>query len=180
MDLILLRKVANLGDLGDQVSVKSGFGRNYLIPNGYAVRASKENIEHFESRRAEFEQRAQDALALASGRKAALEGLVVTIEVAVDAGGKLYGSVGPAEIAEAVTAKGVELNKSEVRMPEGPKRETGEYGIDLHLHADVDAVITLRVADQDNPDAVLTKPGSDDSADEPAVEIADQDEEQAA
>lgn len=150
MDVILLQKVDNLGDLGDQVSIKAGFGRNFLIPTGRAVPATKANIEHFEARRAELEQRAQDALALATGRKAALEGMELEIPAAVGPGGKLFGSVGPAEIAEAVTAKGVELKKSEVRMPEGPLRETGEFDIELHLHSDVDTTVKVIVKEDED------------------------------
>jgi large subunit ribosomal protein L9 len=150
MDVILLEKVENLGVLGDKVNVKSGYGRNYLIPSGKAVAATKENLEAFEARRAELEKNAAEALAAAEARKAQLEALEV-VSIARKAGdeGRLFGSVGTADIAEAVTAAGVELAKREVRLPEGPFHAIGEFEIQVHLHTDVDAVINLAIVAED-------------------------------
>ncbi len=146
MEVILLDKVENLGNLGDQVKVKPGYGRNYLIPKGKAKPATPENIKYFEERRAELEKAAAEALQAAEQRKAQLEGLTVTINAKAGDEGKLFGSVGTADIAEAVTAAGVEIGRHEVRMPEGPIRSTGEYEIELHLHSDVDATVQVVVA----------------------------------
>ncbi len=145
MEVILLEKVENLGDLGDKVSVRSGYGRNFLIPHGKAKPATPENVKEFEARRAELEKQAAEVLAAAEARKAQMEGLSVTIKAKAGDEGKLFGSVGTADIADAVTAAGVELAKHEVRMPEGPLRATGEYEIQLHLHTDVDTVVTVVV-----------------------------------
>jgi large subunit ribosomal protein L9 len=124
MEVILLEKVANLGDLGDRVTVRPGYGRNYLVPGKKAVPATQENIEMFEARRAELEKAAADSL----GEE-----------------GKLFGSVGVAEIAAAFTAAGVEIAKREVSLPEGPIRMVGEYEIDIHLHSDVTQVVKVNV-----------------------------------
>ena len=141
-----MEKIENLGGLGDKVNVKPGYGRNFLIPSGKAVAATKSNLAAFEARRAELEKQAQEALSAAEARKARLEALT-GISVARKAGdeGRLFGSVGTADIAEAVTAAGVELNKREVRLPEGPLHTTGEFEIQLHLHTDVDATLNLSV-----------------------------------
>ncbi|HHH38213.1 MAG TPA: 50S ribosomal protein L9 [Sedimenticola sp.] len=146
MEVILLEKVENLGGLGDKVNVKPGYGRNYLIPSGKAVPATKENVVAFEARRAELEKQAAEALAAAEARKASIESLTV-IRIARKAGeeGRLFGSVGTSDIAEAVCAAGVELAKREVRLPEGPLHNLGEFEIDLHLHSDVNAVLQLEV-----------------------------------
>ena len=146
MNVILLEKVDNLGGLGDQVSVKPGYGRNFLIPAGKAVAASKANVAEFEAHRAELEQQAAEVLAAAEARKAQIEALAA-VEVARRAGeeGRLFGSVGTADIAEAVNAAGVALEKREVRLPEGPIHVTGEFEIVLHLHSDVDCSINLHV-----------------------------------
>ena len=144
MNVILLEKVGRIGDIGDQVDVKAGFGRNFLIPQGKAVRATPENIEKFESRRAELEKAAADKLTSAQGRAKLIEALgQVTITQLASDEGRLFGSVGTREIAEAVTAAGEEVNKSEVLLPEGALRDIGEYDIDLQLHSDV--VITLKL-----------------------------------
>ncbi|MCP1675025.1 large subunit ribosomal protein L9 [Natronocella acetinitrilica] len=145
MDVILLEKIDNLGNLGDKVSVRSGYGRNFLIPQGKAKPATEENVRYFEERRAELERQAQEVLAAAEQRKAQLEGLSVTIKAKAGDEGKLFGSVGTADIADAVTAAGVEIAKQEVRLPEGPLRVTGSYQIELHLHADVDTEVTVVV-----------------------------------
>lgn len=147
MDVILLEKVGRLGSIGDRVSVKAGYGRNYLIPYGKAIPATQSNIAMFEERRAELEKAAADKLTASQGRARALEALdAITITANASDEGKLFGSIGPREIADAVTAAGEEVNKAEVLMPEGPIREIGEYEIDLQLHADVSAVVNLIVA----------------------------------
>jgi large subunit ribosomal protein L9 len=145
MDVILLQKVDNLGDLGDKVAVKAGYGRNFLIPSGRAVPATADNLATFEARRAELEKEAAARLAEAEARKAKLDGLAVTIACKAGDEGRLFGSVGTADIAQAATAAGVELAKQEVRLPEGPFRVTGEFEVDLHLHADVNATLKLAI-----------------------------------
>ena len=145
MELILLEKVQNLGDLGDKVKVKPGYGRNYLVPAGKAVPATKANIEAFEARRAELEKVALSKLSTAEERCAALEGFEITLEANASEEGKLYGSIGPREIADAVGKKGISIEKSEVIMGEGPIRYTGESEVLIHLHADVETVIKVTV-----------------------------------
>jgi large subunit ribosomal protein L9 len=146
MDVILLQKVENLGNLGDKVKVRPGYGRNYLIPKGKAKPATPENIKEFEARRAELERAAAESVAAAESRKAQLEGLEVTIAAKAGEEGKLFGSIGTTDIAEAITAAGVEVDRHEVRLPQGPIRAVGEYEIELHLHTDVDATVKLIVA----------------------------------
>lgn len=143
MDVILLEKVENLGNLGDKVHVKPGYGRNYLIPSGKATPATAENLEAFEKKRAELEKQAGDALAYAESRKQQLEGKEVQITANAGEEGKLFGSVSTADIADAITATGVEVSKKEVRLPEGPLRHTGEFDIQIHLHTDVNTSIKL-------------------------------------
>ncbi|HEX7038007.1 MAG TPA: 50S ribosomal protein L9 [Pseudomonadales bacterium] len=143
MNVILLERIGKLGDLGDEVAVKPGYARNFLIPQGKAVRATPENRAVFEERRAELERVANERLAAAQERAAKLTDTSVTLVVKAGDEGKLYGSVGTQDIAEAVTAKGVEVEKSEVRLPEGPIRAIGEYEIDLQLHSDV--IVPIRV-----------------------------------
>ncbi len=145
MQLILLQKVTNLGNLGDKVNVKPGFGRNFLVPQGKAVPATAANLAEFEARRTEYEAKANDALAAAEARKARLEGAVVTIHANASTEGKLYGSVGPREIAEALTKAGTEVGKSEVVMGEGAFRNVGEYEVVVHLHADVETPVKVNV-----------------------------------
>ena len=145
MQLILLQKVTNLGNLGDKVNVKPGFGRNYLVPQGKAVPATAANLAEFEARRAEYEAKASDALSAAEARKAKLEGAVVTIHANASTEGKLYGSVGPREIAEALTKAGTEVSKSEVVLGEGAFRHVGEYEVVVHLHADVETPVKVNI-----------------------------------
>jgi large subunit ribosomal protein L9 len=146
MEVILLDKVDNVGNLGDKVSVKPGFGRNFLIPTGRAVPATADNLQAFEERRAELEKQAAEKLAAAEARKAQVETLgKVSISHKAGEEGKLFGSVGTSDIADACTAAGVEVAKAEVRMPEGAFRVAGEYQVELHLHADVNAAITVEV-----------------------------------
>lgn len=147
MNVILLEKVGRIGDIGDQVDVKSGFGRNYLIPNGKAVRATPDNIEKFEARRAELEKAAADKLTSATGRAKLIEAIgQITITQLASDEGRLFGSVGTREIAEVVTAAGEELEKSEVMLPEGALRDIGEYDIELLLHSDVTVTLKLVIA----------------------------------
>ncbi|WP_266181218.1 50S ribosomal protein L9 [Dyella humicola] len=145
MQLILLEKVRNLGNLGDKVSVKPGYGRNYLLPQGKAVPVNAANLEAFEKRRAEYEAKAKDQLSGAEGRKAKLEGVSVTIAANASPEGKLYGSVGPREIAEALQAAGQDVNKGEVIQGEGPIRHTGEFDVVISLHADVQTQVKVIV-----------------------------------
>jgi len=145
MELILLEKVQKLGDLGEKVNVKPGYGRNYLVPTGKAAPATEANIAEFESRREELEKAALQKLSSAEDRVKAMDGFEVLLVANASEEGKLYGSIGPREIADAVTERGLELNKSEVIMGEGPIRYTGEHDVPVHLHADVEAVIKVTV-----------------------------------
>lgn len=145
MEVILLERVENLGNLGDRVNVRPGYGRNFLIPGGKATAATEENIKAFEARRAELEKAEADALAAAEARRDQLADLKVTIKAKAGEEGKLFGSVGTADIADAVVATGVELERSEVRLPEGPFRQIGEYAVQIHLHTDVNAEITVLI-----------------------------------
>ena len=145
MNVILLDRIGNLGGLGDEVTVRPGFARNYLIPQGKAVRATAENRAVFEQRRAELEHEANEKLSEAQGRAQGLADMAVTIVVKAGEEGKLYGSVGTQDIAEAVSAKGVPVEKAEIKLPEGVIRELGEYEIDLQLHAEVMVPITVSV-----------------------------------
>ncbi len=146
MEVILLEKVGKLGNIGEKVSVKAGYGRNYLIPGGKAIFATPHNIAEFEQRRSELEQAAADKKTAAEARAASLADLG-TITIGANAGdeGKLFGSVGPRDIAAAVTDAGVELHKSEVKMPEGAIRELGQFEVDIQLHADVMATLNLSI-----------------------------------
>jgi len=146
MQLILLQKVTNLGGLGDQVDVKPGYGRNYLIPTGRAVPANAANVAAFEAKRAEYEAKANATLAAAEARKAALEGASVTIHANASTEGKLFGSVGTRDVAEAFTKAGHKLEKAEVIMGEGPIRRIGEFDVVVHLHADVEVKVKVIVA----------------------------------
>ncbi|KTT34388.1 50S ribosomal protein L9 [Pseudomonas oryzihabitans] len=145
MDVILLEKIANLGNLGDKVNVKGGYARNFLLPQGKATAATAANVEAFEARRAELEKQAAEKKAQADARAAKLAELTVTIAANSGDEGKLFGSIGTRDIAEAVSAAGVELDKSEVRLPNGALRNTGEYDIEVHLHTDVEAVVKVVV-----------------------------------
>jgi large subunit ribosomal protein L9 len=145
MELILLQKVTNLGSLGDKVTVKPGYGRNFLVPQGKAVAATATNIAEFEQRRADYEARAAELLGGAEARRAKIDGQSVTLAANASTEGKLYGSVGPRDIAEAFTAAGLPLNKSEVVMGEGPIRRTGEFDVLVHLHADVETTVKVIV-----------------------------------
>lgn len=145
MDVILLEKIDRLGSLGDVVNVKPGYARNFLLPQGKAKVASADNIKDLEARRAELEAKAAESLQEAEARKAKLDGMAVSITAKSATEGKLFGSIGTTDIADAVTAAGIEIAKKEVRLPEGAIRMSGEYDITLHLHTDVDAVIKLTI-----------------------------------
>ena len=145
MKLILLQKVVNLGGLGDLVDVKPGYGRNFLVPFGKAVPATAANIASFEAKRAEYEAKADAVLAGAQARKEKMEGASVTIAANASTEGKLFGSVGPRDVAEAFTKAGYKLDKSEVVMSEGALRRTGEYDIEIRLHADVHTTVKVLV-----------------------------------
>ncbi len=145
MQLILLSRVPNLGRLGDKVNVRPGFGRNYLVPQGKAAPATAANIAEFEQRRAEYEAKAREGMAEAEVRLASLADAMVTIRANASSEGKLYGSVGQREIAEALTAAGTAVDKSEVLMPDGAIRHTGEFEVQVELHADVLAKVAVVV-----------------------------------
>ena len=145
MEVILLQKVENLGNLGDKVRVKAGYGRNYLIPHGKAKPATAQNIAEFEKRRAELEKHAAEMLTEAQQRKAAIEGKTVIINAKAGQEGKLFGSVGTVDIAEALTNAGLKVERKEVRMPQGPIRMAGEHKVEIHLHTDVNAEVTVTV-----------------------------------
>jgi large subunit ribosomal protein L9 len=145
MEVILLQKIANLGDIGDRVKVKPGFGRNYLLPGGKATLATPDNVARFESRRAELEAKAAAELASAKARVAGLEGFKLSITAKAGNEGKLFGSIGTSDIAEACQKAGHQIERSEVRLPGGPIRMVGEHVIALHLHGDIDVQLPLTV-----------------------------------
>lgn len=149
MEVILLDKVGKIGGLGDKVNVKAGYGRNYLIPQGKAVPATKENLETFEARRAELEREANERLDAAKARAAQLADLELTIAVKAGDEGKLFGSIGTRDLADVITSAGVDVEKSEVLLPSGPLRQTGEFEIDLQLHPEVGATVTVIVVPEE-------------------------------
>ncbi len=146
MEIILLEKIRNLGALGDKVKVKSGYGRNYLIPKGKAVFATAENIKKFELRREELEKLQAEHLKVAQSKQQALAALqIITLSAKAGEEGKLFGSIGTRDIAEAITKAGVEVNKSEVILPTGVLRQVGEYEIEIELHGDVNAMVKVAI-----------------------------------
>ena len=145
MEIILLEKIDNLGAMGDLVKVKSGYGRNYLVPKGKAKLATADNIAAFEVMRAELEKASADALVAAEARRRELADMHITIAANAGDEGKLFGSVGTADIADAITAKGVHVERHEIRLPDGVFRLLGDYEVQLHLHADVNATIKLTI-----------------------------------
>ncbi len=150
MEVILLENIENLGSLGDKVTVKPGFARNFLLPSGKAKPATAENLAEFERIKAELEKAAAEALSAAQQRQAAIEALgTIDITAKVGSEGKLFGSIGTADIADAVNAAGVEVEKREIRMPEGALRVTGEHNIDIHLYTDVDVSITVNIVGEE-------------------------------
>ncbi len=145
MNVILLEKIQNLGELGDQVSVKAGYGRNFLIPQGKATTATEANVAQLESRRADLEKAAAEKLAVAEARKTALDAIELTIAHQAGEEGKLFGSIGTIEIAKAITNAGTEVAKAEVRLSEGALRHIGDYEVTIDLHTDVVAIVKLSV-----------------------------------
>ena len=150
MNVILLENVENLGGIGDLVKVKPGYGRNFLLPQGKAALATPDNIKAIEARRAELEKVAAEDLAKAQARAKTIEGIEVVIPANAGSEGKLFGSVGPIDIAEALGAIQVEVERAEIRMPEGPIHDLGEFPVGVHLHSDVDASITVKVVAADS------------------------------
>ena len=149
MNVILLESVENLGGIGDLVKVKPGYGRNFLLPQGKAALATPENIKAIEARRAELEKAAAEELAKAQQRAKAFENLEIVVHANAGSEGKLFGSVGPIDIVEALAAVQVEAERSEIRMPEGPIQELGEYPIGVHLHSDVNAEVLVKVVGEE-------------------------------
>ena len=145
MDVILLQKVANLGNIGDRVKVKSGFGRNYLLPGGKATLATPTNVAKFEERRAELEKSARDQLVSAEERQGALKDYKLVIRAKAGTEGKLFGSVGTADISEALKRENFNIARSEVRLPNGALRTIGDHTVSLHLHADVDVPLAISI-----------------------------------
>ena len=175
MDIILLEKIDNVGSVGDTVSVKSGYGRNYLIPQGKATLATPENIAKFEGMRSALEAKAMGELEQAQARAAKIEGQVVKIQANAGPEGKLFGSVGTIAIAEACEALGLAIERSEVRLSEGPIRIAGEHKVDLHLHTDVNVLLTVIVEGELTAPIELLE---DDETDE--TEVDDDEEPQEA
>jgi large subunit ribosomal protein L9 len=149
MNVILLENVENLGSIGDLVKVKPGYGRNYLLPQGKAALATPENMKEIEARRAELEKAAAEELAAAKKRAGTIEGMELVIQANAGPEGKLFGSVGPIDIADAFEQVQVEVERSEIRMPEGPIQELGEFPVGVHLHPEIDVDITVRVVEAD-------------------------------
>jgi len=145
MEVILLEKIKHLGNLGDKVVIKNGYGRNYLIPHGKAAAATADNIAEFEVRRAEFEKNQIDVLEDAKKRAEQLQEIIVEIAGKVGLEGKLFGSVSAADIAQAINKGGIEISKNEIRLKDGPIRHVGEYDVDVHLHPDVNSFVTIQV-----------------------------------
>ncbi len=181
MEIILLETVERLGTLGDVVRVRPGYARNYLIPAGKAKYATAENLKEVTAQREELERRAQAAMSAAQQRHTALNGLEITIQVETNQEGKLFGSVGPNEIAQAVSAAGQELERSEVRLPDGPLRSLGEFEVAVHVHADLEALLQVTVASgtvidaqteqelKDEPDAAAEASADAPEADSPTA-----------
>lgn len=149
MNVILLDKVENLGAMGELVSVKPGYGRNYLIPSGKAALATHDNIKEFESRRADLEKKSAEEMAAAKARAELVQGMELVIQANVGSEGKLFGSVGPVDITEAFSKVGVEVQRAEIRMPDGPIHETGDFTIGLHLHTDINVDVTVKVVPEE-------------------------------
>ena len=149
MNVILLETVENLGGIGDLVKVKPGYGRNFLLPQGKATLATPENMKAIEARRAELEKAAAEELAKAKERAKAFEGVALVIQANAGAEGKLFGSVGPVDIVESLAALQIEVERAEVRMPEGPIQEVGEFMIGLHLHSEVNVEVPVKVVGEE-------------------------------
>jgi large subunit ribosomal protein L9 len=145
MNVILLDNIENLGNIGDLVSVKAGYGRNFLLPKGKAALATKENIKEFEAKRVDLEKAAAEQLASAKARAELVQGMELVIPANAGSEGKLFGSIGPIDIAEAFSKVGVEVGRSEIRLPDGPLHETGDFNVGLHLHSEINVDITVKV-----------------------------------
>lgn len=173
MEIILLEKIDNVGGIGDKVNVKPGYARNYLIPQGKATLATPENIKRFEARRAEIEAKAHTELEAAQARADKLEGQIIRVTANAGPEGKLFGSVGTPDIAEACERLGFDVERSEVRLPDGPLRVVGEHLIELHLHTDVNVSLTVVVEGQEG--GVLIE-ADEEAAAEPGAEDAETDD----
>ena len=149
MEIILMQKVANLGNIGDRVKVKSGYGRNFLLPQGKATLATAENIAKFEARRAEFEKAAREELAGSQARAAKLQGMKLQLTAKAGGEGKLFGSIGTTDIAEALRKAGHPVERAEVRMPNGPIRQAGEHVVQIHLHTDVNVDLPVLIVGEE-------------------------------
>ncbi len=149
MDVILLEKVHKLGDLGDTVKVKSGYGRNFLIPTNMAVAATAANVASFEARRAELEQAQATSMQQAQARSASLQDLTISVRARAGSEGKLFGSVGAADITDALVAAGHDVARKDVRLPTGSLRELGEFPVELHMHADVNVTVMVKIVADD-------------------------------
>lgn len=149
MDVILLEKVENLGGIGDKVTVKAGYGRNFLLPKGKAKLATKVNLAEFEALRSELEKKAADELAVAEKRGADLADSVLEITAKAGTEGKLFGSIGNIDITNAFEEKGVSVARAEIRLSDGPLREAGEHTVGLHLHSDVDVEFIVKIIAED-------------------------------
>jgi large subunit ribosomal protein L9 len=145
MEVILLQKVANLGNIGDRVKVRSGYGRNFLLPQGKATLATPDNVARFEARRTELERFAREQLVSAEERAVAMKEFKLTIQAKAGTEGKLFGSIGTSDLAEACTRAGFNVQRSEVRLPNGPLRTIGEHAVTLHLHADIDVPLAVTI-----------------------------------
>lgn len=190
MEIILLEKIENVGSIGDRVTVKPGYARNYLIPKGKATFATPENIAKFEAKRAELETKAADELAAAQERAKSFDGLTLRIEVQAGPEGRLFGSIGTPDIISACAEKGIEIERSEVRMPDGPLRAVGEHTVDFHLHSDVNVAVKVVLdggdvvtaiedlseeVSEDHPEEGWGAAAADDAAPEDATEEATDD-----
>jgi len=149
MNVILLDNIENLGKIGDLVSVKAGYGRNFLLPKGKAALATKDNIVEFEAKRAGLEKAAAEELTAAKARAELVQGMELVIPANAGSEGKLFGSIGPIDIAEAFSKVGVEVGRSEIRLPDGPLHETGDFNVGLHLHPEINVDITVKVVAED-------------------------------
>jgi large subunit ribosomal protein L9 len=173
MELILLETVDNLGNIGDKVNVKSGYGRNFLLPKGKATLATADNIAVFEARRADLEAKQAADLSSAQSRGDKLQGLELPITAKVGVEGKLFGSLGTIDIAEACTAAGAEVQRSEVRLPDGPLKSVGKHEVEIHLHSELNVTITVNVIG-DGADAELLESLVADDADDVSEDPADE------
>ena len=166
MDIILLEKVENLGNIGDRVKVRSGYGRNFLLPKGKATLATPEKIAIFEERRAELERKQAEELAAAQGRAEQIEGLALRIAANAGPEGKLFGSLGTIDIAEACTAAGIIVERSEVRLPDGPLKMLGEHEVEIHVQSDVNVMIRVEVISDGEPLIDIEAVADEDAANE--------------